>query len=98
MPLFTRENASAWQGLFRELDQDRPSVGRTVKVVRGRKNRGVVGVVVWHGRDQYYDDRYDSSAQRAFNEAQGKFGYRVRISPENGPAFFVKAEYVDVVK
>jgi hypothetical protein len=91
---------SDWESLvvvFENVAKDRPSVGCTVKVVKGRKHVGETGKVAWHGKDKYLNmDRYQTDVQVALADAIGKIGYRVRIQPEYGEAFFVSAEYVEV--
>lgn len=93
---------SDWETLvkvFENVALDRPSVGKTVKIVKGRKHLGETGLVTWHGKDRYMNmDRYYTDVQAAMAYAIGKIGYRVRVQPESGEAFFVSADYVEVVK
>jgi hypothetical protein len=101
MPTFTAENRDAWNALFASVADQRPSVGKLVRVVDGRKHKGEEGRVVWHGEDRYYmaqHRRFMSDAQSALNEARGRNGWRVRIQPEEGESFFVNAAYVEVIE
>ena len=92
---------TSWDALKRiseQGDDQRPSVGRMVRVVKGRKHVGEVGLVTWHGKDKYCDlDRYKSPIQVAMADVVGRTGYRIRISPDDGAAFFVCADYVEVI-
>ena len=90
------ENKGSWQALANTVSANRPSVGRTVVVTRG-KHTGATGVVVWHGLDKFSDAfRYGSDSSHALREMNGTFGYRVKVQPEEGDGFFVRADYVEV--
>lgn len=98
MAIFTNENASAWQSLFDSVSKDRPSVGKRVRVAKGRKHLGIEGVVVWHGVNRYANTRYLSDAQQAMRDAMGTFGYRVGIQPDDGTEkFYVDADKVEII-
>ena len=54
--------------------------------------------MTWHGVDKFsHAWRYGNDAQASLREATGKFGYRVRIQPDEGEPFFVDGEKVEVV-
>jgi hypothetical protein len=100
MPTFTAENRDAWNALFASVAGDRPSVGKRVRIVEGRKHRGLEGRVIWHGEDHYYmaaHRRFMSDAQAALNEARGRQGWRVGIQPDVGSPVYVNAAYVEVL-
>jgi hypothetical protein len=100
MPTFTAENRDAWNALFASVGAECPSVGKRVRIVQGRKHRGLTGRVTWHGEDRYYmaaHRRFWSDAQAALNEARGRQGWRVRIQPDAGDAVYVNAAYVEVL-
>ncbi len=80
-----------------EIEANRPSVGKTVKVVSGRKHLGAVGVVVWHGIDKYAPPLADSYEQAFLAERVGRLGYRIKVQSETGEAFFVSADYAEVI-
>lgn len=91
------ENRGAWQSLANTVSASRPSVGRSVTVTRG-KHKGATGTVTWHGRDRYSDAfRYGSDSSHALREMAGQYGYRVRVQPQEGEAFYCRADYVEVI-
>jgi hypothetical protein len=96
MAIFTNDNRNAWQALADDLAGQRPSVGKTVKVTSG-KSSGIVGKVTWHGRDKFAKDYYATDAQLTLREFEGRRGYRIRVQPEAGDAFFVDADKVEVI-
>lgn len=96
MPIFTAENRSAWQEVFSSVEKDRPSVGKRITVVKG-KYKGFQGVVVWHGRNKYYDTRYMSGAQIAMMQSMGTDGYRVAIDID-GKRIFIDAKNVEILR
>lgn len=96
---FSPEFHQAWADLSAKLEPDRPSVGKTVKVVKGRKHLGVTGKVIWHGEDTFDDStRYLDSAQLYLREIEGRRGYRIRIESETEGKFFLNADYVEVLQ
>lgn len=89
----------AWEAL-REvaplIAAARPCVGRVVQV-RSGKRRGVIGTVTWHGTDRFtHAFRYGDEMSRHFTDIAGAHGFRVRVQPNEGEAFFVAAEKVMV--
>lgn len=96
MATFTSENRDLWQGLFDEASRERPGVGRTVRVCRG-KHTGKVGVVRRHMVSRYGNPfRYGNEASRAMLQARGRHGFCILIQPEVGSEFFVGADLVMV--
>ena len=97
MSLWCQMSHKDGQELANALSACRPFVGRTVKVASGRKHKGKVGVVFWHGRDTFSDAfRYGDSYQHAAMEVMGRYGYRVGIKDYEGNKFFVPADNVIV--
>ena len=92
MPTITAENRDAWQALVTSEAAQRPIKGTTVRITTG-KFEGQTGTVTWHGVDAYYSWRYFDSAMKVLAQARGREGYRIRVQPETGDAFFTKAEY-----
>ena len=92
MATFTAENRAAWQKIADSASAQRPSVGKTVEIVGGRKYKGQVGVVVWHGVDKYSSTQYLSDARLALREINGREGYRVAVKTAT-ETFFVPADY-----
>lgn len=88
----------AWQRVIKNTSHGRPSVGKRVVVTDGKKYKGKIGIVRWHGVNKYSDAfRYADNAQSAMREITGKWGYRVRVETDNGESFFVDADKVEVV-
>lgn len=99
MSVITSENYNEWQALANSYKNHFPSVGKTVKVIKGRKYKGLEGVIKRHQVDQYFDTRYSSNAQVMLREMKGREGYIVLIQPNNGSrAFWVKANYVEIIE
>jgi hypothetical protein len=96
MALFTSENRQAWQNLADAHAKNRPSVGKTVTIIDGRKHKGKVGEVVWHGRDKFVSTQYWTEAQWALREIVGRYGYTVKVKTASGETFFVSADYTQV--
>lgn len=95
---FDPQYRDSWKAIERNCAPMRPSVGKTVRVLFGRK-RGVVGKVFWHGRDRYSDLWRGSQAHEAFMmELMGTFGYACGIETETGEKFFRKATDVEVIQ
>lgn len=84
--------------VLRDVAKDRPNVGRTVRVIAGRKNVGAVGQVTWHGPDRFDKSRrYCDSYQNHLRDCMGKGGFRVRVKLEDGSQFFTSAANVEIV-
>jgi hypothetical protein len=98
------ENTGAWQALANDLSATRPSVGMRVRVETG-KRKGRTGVVLVHMVSRYEDPyRYASEAQAHLREMAGRFGFVVRIRPDDGhcaggggPDFWSNADRVTVI-
>ena len=74
--------------LLNEVSREKPSVGRTVRVLRG-KHAGKIGTVTKHIQDQYVNAfRYGSSASHAMTQARGRYGFAVKIDNQ----FWTKAD------
>lgn len=97
MVVITSENRGAWQELSNSLSAQRPSKGKTVQIVRG-KHKGKEGIVTWQGIDRFNNGyRYCNEAQAHMRDMAGRYGWKVRVQPYQGEAFFTKAEYTEVV-
>jgi len=95
----SREFREAWQAQIKKLEPNRPSVGKRVRVVEGRKHLGKEGEVFWHGIDKYDSNRYyKTAAQQMMSEAMGRMGYRVGIRTDEGETFFTGADKVEVIE
>lgn len=97
MALITAENRDSWQTLANGCAAQRPSVGKRVRVVSGRKHLGKEGTVKWHGVNRFYDNSYRTDAQLTLAEMRGREGYRVRVVTDSGEAFFIDAEKIEVI-
>lgn len=94
MSVYSPETRNFWQSIANEASAQRPSVGKSVEIVKGRKHKGKSGIVVWHGVNQFSDAfRYCDSARLALAEINGREGYSVKVKMEDGNTFFVPAEY-----
>jgi hypothetical protein len=96
-------DSSVWDALKQVSDhgnvyKQRPSVGKAVKVIEGKKHLGAVGTVRWHGIDKYDTSaQYMTDAQVCLRDMIGRLGYRIKIETESGESFFVSADYVEVI-
>lgn len=90
------DTRATWQNVANNTAVDRPSAGKTVTIVKGRKHKNKTGVVVWHGINKFYDTRYDSPAMASMREIIGREGYSVKVKTASGETFFVPAEYTFV--
>ena len=96
MPTITAENRDAWHALITDVAKHRPVVGTTVTITTG-KYKGQTGRVTWHGVDQYASTQFLDSALLMLQQMHGREGYRIRVQPETGAAFFTKAQYANVL-
>lgn len=101
MSLWCNMNQEQGQHLANIFSQYRPFVGRVVRVDGTRrtpkKHIGKIGVVFWHGGDQYANAfRYGDSTAHAAIECRGRWGYRVGIKTDDGEKIFVGADDVMV--
>jgi adenosine deaminase len=98
MAAINAENASAWQAMADQLSEQRPSVGRHVRVTAG-KHQGKVGTVIRHQPSQYINAfRYASDAQAHLREMAGRFGFVCRVQAAATPEqFWVDADKVEVI-
>lgn len=85
------------QDFARFVAKDRPSKGRRVLIVRGRKHLNKEGVVFWHGRDKFASDRYMDGNQLAMRDCMGTFGFRIGVQTDDGEKFFCPAHYATLV-
>ncbi len=93
---------NAWKALseiMSDVAKERPSVGKKVRVIRGKKHLGKEGVVFWHGSDRFQDpNRYADSFQSALRQARGTYFYRVGVMvDETQEKIFVPAENVEIL-
>ena len=95
MAVFTTETKQAWQAVIDDTSNNRPSVGRQVTITKG-KNKGASGRVTWHGVDAYASTQYKTEAMLAMQQVIGREGYRIRVQPVQGAAFFCKATCAEV--
>jgi ribosomal protein S4E len=96
MAIFTQENAPIWQGLFNAVAQEKPALGRTIRVTRG-KHTGRVGAVKRHQESQYVNAfRYGDSAQHAMTQARGRYGFCILVETADGERFWCNADYAMV--
>jgi hypothetical protein len=96
MAIFTADTRDAWQALANQVAPQRPIRGTHVRITRGTY-MGTEGTVTWHGVDTYASTRYFDSAMLALRQMHGREGYRIRVQPAQGEAFFCKAEYAEVL-
>lgn len=96
MSVINSDTQSAWQQIARDVSRQRPYVGRTATVVRGRKMLGRRVTVVRHQLDQYDRDafRYGGEASKHMTEMRGRHGFVCLVRDETGTERWVKAEYL----
>ena len=84
--------------LFKSASKTSPCKGARVTVARG-KHKDKVGTVTWHGVNTFSQaGRYGSDLSNMLREAIGIHGFRVRIQPDEGDAFFTNCENLSVDK
>lgn len=98
MPSMSDGARDAFRGMTATVSAEAPRVGRRVEIHRG-KHRGKVGVVFWHGEDNFSAAwRYDANVLVAtMRQARGKYGYRIGVETDAGGRFFCSADYAEVV-
>jgi len=72
--------ATGMQAVANDCNAQRPTAGKRVK--------GLIGIVTWHGVDKYNKDawRYCSNAQTMLREVMGRYGYTdVEVCCCDGP-------------
>lgn len=99
MPAINSDNAEAWKQLAKDVDAQRPSVGKRIHVVGGRKHKGKTGSVVAHTRSRFGSAfRYGGEANLHLREMMGRHGFIVLVHPDdNGWPFWVDADKVEVL-
>lgn len=97
MSIWGQMNHTNGQALADSLCAYRPFVGRIVRVTDNRAHKGRIGKVTWHGRDRFVSFRYGGPDAAALCEVMGRYGYRIRVQPDDGTLpFFVSADAVMV--
>lgn len=93
--MITAENAPVLQSLFNAVNRDKPDVGCTVRVLRG-KHTGKIGIVKKHMLSRYENPyRYGSAMQHHMIDARGRSGYTILIQQDD-ETFWVPAKNVMV--
>lgn len=96
MALLTRENAPLIQSLLTEVSLDKPGVGRVVRVLTGKYSKQV-GTVEKHIVSRFERPfRYGNEMSHCMTQARARYGYAILVRPENGAAFWTKADNVMV--
>lgn len=91
----TFENREVWQGLFNSVALEKPAVGRTVRIMRG-KHHGKIGVVKKHQQSRFKDAfRYGNAASHAMTQVHGRYGFCILVQCD-GESFWTDAEYAMV--
>jgi len=98
MSVITAENARAWRGLAQSVEIDRPSVGKRVRVTRG-KRAGREGIVERHQLSRYGNAcRYGDSASHMMRDMMGRSGWCVLVRDDAGATFWASADAVEVLR
>lgn len=90
------ETRATWQQIADDASPQRPSVGKTVIITKGRKHKGKSGVVVKHAVSLFSDTKYKTPAMLSLMEINGREGYYITVKMENGETFSCSAEYAEV--
>ena len=99
MGCITSENVSFWQDLANRASAQRPSVGKTVQVDKGRKHKGKIGQVIRHQIDKFQDAyRYGNEASHHMRDITGRYGWCCLIQCNDGTTFWVKADYLTCIQ
>jgi len=95
MAMITFENRQVWQDLFNEVAKEKPCIGRTVRITRG-KHSAKIGKVIRHASDRYTNVfRYGNEASHAMTQARGRDGFIILVESQ-GETFWTKANYAMV--
>ena len=88
---------NSWQILANQISQDRPSEGKQVEVVEGRKHKGKIGKVLQHQVDKFQNAfRYGGEGNLRLREMAGRYGY-VCLIDTGIEKFWVKAHYLKIL-
>lgn len=94
---FAPELRQAWEDIAEGASAQRPSPGKRVRIVGGRKHVGRTGVVERHQVSKFDDPfRYGSPQQHQMASIRGRRGYVVLVRDEAGETFWVRADYTRV--
>lgn len=92
MALITAENAPILQEIFNEVSKERPSVGRTVRIMRGRY-AGKIGIVRRHALSSFGNAyRHAEGLQAHMMDARGRRGWYVQVETTDEERFNVSAD------
>lgn len=86
------ECREARRRFFERQAAKNPTVGKTVRVIRGRKHKNKEGRIFWRGANQfrtYYHNGY--------NRPESLHNQRIGIETAKGERFFINADYVEVI-
>lgn len=78
----------------------KPSPGKRVRVIGGRKHNGKIGYVIRHQESQFYGRfaKKKPTENLALREVEGRVGYICLVKNEaDGTTFWVDADKVDVI-
>lgn len=86
-----------WKSIAVELEKNRPSVGKHVIIIRGRKHKGKKGLVIKHKLNVYEKIFGFKAAQTTkLRDMTGREGYVCQI--QSGPeVFWVNADYTEIL-
>lgn len=99
MPAINSDTVDFWRQLAKDLEPQRPSPGKQVKVTGGRKHKGKSGIVLRHMRSHFKDYlwQYGSEANLHMRDLRGREGFVILVHPNDGPDFWVDADKVEVI-
>jgi hypothetical protein len=97
VPVITSENRETWQKLATDLAGQRPSPGKRVRVLAG-KRKGAAGSVRRHQLSRFGNGyRFCSDAQAQLRDLKGRYGWCVLIRGDDGHEFWADADNVEVI-
>lgn len=103
MSAINADTAEGWRKIAAQLEAQRPSAGKTVRVVGGRKHKGKIGTVQVHKLSRYSDAyRYASEAQAHMRDMRGRDGWVCRVlvlgAGSYSEAVWIDARHLEVIK
>lgn len=98
MARINEQTADAWTKIAANVEPERPSVGKRVRITKG-KRVNVEGVVAEHKRSRFSTAyRYGNDAHMHMLDMRGRRGWTVRLRTDSGENFWADADSTYVLR